>query len=169
MHTQFRICIFAVQAVLLCLAVLKELLGHLGEERVGKHVLLLLEIGCDLPSELLQLGLEQICRTAGGGLFVTNDLLDERGIDRNGGFAVIASHNALEFLGHRLVTLAHDDVEHRLCTNDLGGRRNKRRVSHVRTNSRNLLQHLGKLVRLPCYRLLQIMDCFRIYIDMPLQ
>ena len=59
-------------------------------------------------------------------------------------------NDSLELLGHRLVSLAHDYIEHGLRAHDLRGGSDKRRIANVRTDSRDLLQHLGQLIQLPC-------------------
>ena len=111
----------AVHALLFGIALIEELGSDLREHCVGQHVLFL---RCPLGSFSLQfvhLGSKRVGKAAGNGLLVAKDLLGELGLDGSGSFAVVAVDQTLELLGDHLVALAHDDVEHRLRTNDLAG------------------------------------------------
>ena len=111
----------AVHALLLGIALFKELGCHLREHCVGQHILFL---RCPLGSfclQLVHLRSQSISKAAGNGLLVAQDLLGELGLDGSGSLAVITVDQTLELLGDHLVALAQDHVEHSLRTNDLAG------------------------------------------------
>ena len=74
-NAQCLIGVIGIQRVFLRFTELEEFLGDLREECVGQHVLLLLQVLCDLEAKLLQLRLEIIRRTVCDRLLVTDDLL----------------------------------------------------------------------------------------------
>ena len=65
-----------------------------------------------------------------------------------GGLAVVAVDQALELLGHHLVPLAQDHVEHRLGAHNLAGGGDQRRIAGVLADPGNLGQHLVQFVLL---------------------
>ena len=76
----FKIDVITVDAGQLVVALLKELGRDLREHGVREHVLLLHDILAGFRLQLLDLRLQQICRTAGDGLLVAEDLLCELGL-----------------------------------------------------------------------------------------
>ena len=150
MNSESCVCVIRIESVLLCLSVLKELECYLLEECVGKNVLFLLHIGLDLLSESVKLGSELICGTAINSGGVADDLLYECGIDLHGSLTVLTFNESLEFLGYHLVSLATDNVEYCLSTNDLRGRSYERRIACISSYSRNFLKNLSQLIRLTC-------------------
>ena len=135
-----------VHALLFSIALIEELGSDLREHCVGQHVLFL---RCPLGSFSLQfvhLGSKRVGKAAGNGLLVAKDLLGELGLDGSGSLAVVAVDQTLELLGNHLVALAHDDVEHRLRTNDLAGGGDQRRITCILTDAGDLGQHFVQLV-----------------------
>ncbi len=126
----------------------KELRRHLREHRIGEHVLLLLHIRSSLLAQLIQLRLEGVRKAAGNRLIVAQNLLGEGGVDRRRGLAIVAVNHPAELLGHHLVALAHNDVEHRLGADNLAGRGNERRVAGILAYTRDFRQHLLQLILL---------------------
>ena len=152
----FKIDVITVDAGQLVVALLKELGRDLREHGVREHVLLLHDILAGFRLQLLDLRLQQICRTAGDGLLVAEDLLCELGADGSRRLAVVAVNKAFELLRYHLVTLAQNDVEHRLGADDLARRGNERRIAGVLAHAGNLLQHGVELVLLA--RVLQLLE-----------
>ena len=77
---------------------------------------------------------------------IADALLLHFGIERLDGSTVLAGKNVLGLLGYHLVSLAHDDVKHSLCADDLRRRSDKRRLTEVFTHTRNFLKHFVELV-----------------------
>ena len=127
----------------------QELGGHLGEQRQAQHVLLALGEVLVLRLILLQLGLQQVRRTAGDDLVgLDAGLGPDRLVDLAGQSAVLALQDGPGLLGEGLVPLAHDDVHHGLGTHDLGGGGHQRGIAVVLADPGNLRQHVVILVLL---------------------
>ena len=136
----------AVHALLLGIALFKELGCHLREHCVGQHILFL---RCPLGSfclQLVHLRSQSISKAAGNGLLVAQDLLGELGLDGSGSLAVITVDQTLELLGDHLVALAQDHIEHSLRTNDLAGGGDQRRIACILADAGDLCQHFVQLI-----------------------
>ena len=135
-----------IDALQLCIALLEELGCDLREHCVGQHVLFLSSPLGSFRLQLVHLRSKGICKAAGDGLLVAQDLLGELGLDGSGSLAVIAMDQALELLGNHLVALAQDDVEDSLRANDLAGGGDQRRITGILTHAGDLSQHIIQLV-----------------------
>lgn len=118
----------------------------MGEQRVGQNILFLFVVLCDLRAILGELGLDEVGRTARDRLFVAEDLFDDLRIGLRRQSAVLASEHALCLGGDHLVSLAADDVEHRLRADDLAGRGDERRIAEILAHVRHFGEHFFVLV-----------------------
>ncbi len=117
------------------------------EHAVGKDVLLLLdEPGRNLVGNGRQHWRQQIRRPAGDRLLLAEDLLRDYRIHGGGGFAILAADVVTRLFGHHGVALAGEDIEHGLDADDLAGRGNEGRITHVGPGLRQFRQHLGQAV-----------------------
>ena len=148
-NTGLLVCVL-VYVIFLRLSALEEIECDLTEQRIGKDILLLLCVGCDLLTELIELGLKQIRGAAGYLGTVAEYLLLEIGINGCGCSAVLARNETGELLGYHLIALTAENIEHRLGADDLRRRGNKRGISGICTDARNLAEHLGKQLALSC-------------------
>ncbi len=146
------ICLGHINLCLLCLSPLEEISGNLREGSVGQNILFALRaVLLCLLCELLHRGLDQI-RGAAHNTFrhilLADNLLYNFFVHRLDCLAVLAEAEILCLLCAHLVTLAHQYVHDSLCTDDLGRRCYKRRLTEILTYSRYLFEYLGQLVGL---------------------
>ena len=96
-NTGLLVCVL-VYVIFLRLSALEEIECDLTEQRIGKDILLLLCVGCDLLTELIELGLKQVRGAAGYLGTVAEYLLLEIGINGCGCSAVLARNETGELL-----------------------------------------------------------------------
>ena len=101
----FEVGSVGVDAVAAVSAAFKKLFGNCAELGIRKHILLLLDKGFYLFSELFKLGRQKVGGTAVDRLFVAEYLFAEIGIYLNRGFAVFSLNKTLKFLCNRFVAL----------------------------------------------------------------
>ena len=96
------------------------------------------------------------CLSGAGGrtLLAGNNLVDHFLAHRLNRLSVVTAEQILELTGCHLISLAHQHIKHCLCADNLGGRRNQRRLTAVLTNSGDLFQHI--LVFIFCLLLFQL-------------
>ena len=126
-------------------AILKELRRDLREQGVAEHVLLAGGLIADFLAILVHFRLEQVGRAAGNHLVVANGHLADFLVHRSRELAVLAAQQTLGFVREGLVA-AEQHVHHRLRADDLGGRRDQRRIAEVLANLRDFSQHVVILV-----------------------
>ena len=128
------------------IALFEELGSNLREHSVGQNVLFLDGILGSFSLQLVHFGGKGISKAAGNGLFALQNKVAEFLLDGSGSLAVVAMDQTLELLGDHLVALAHDDVEHSLSANNLGGRGDQRRVTGILTHAGDFGQNFVQLI-----------------------
>ena len=114
-----RISHSRVHLGLLSLSVFEELLCYLREQGVGQHILILLFPPGALFLKLRQLRRDQVCRSAGNGSLIADDLLLHFRIKRLYSLTELTKHDLLGLLRNHLIALAGNHIHNCLCTYDL--------------------------------------------------
>src|SRR5690554_5654549 len=135
--------------------VFQELQANLREQGVGQNVVnfLFCQLDTLLFGDVLQLGgqlvhfrFKRIRRAAGHHFLAIQNTLLQLFVHGGRRCAVLTLQDRSRFLGDGFVTLAGQNIQYRLGTNDLGGRGNQRDEAQVFANLGNFFQHLVKLV-----------------------
>ena len=91
MNTVCFVNVVAVDVQFFVLSVFEELNCSLQELCVGQYILFLLYVLSALFCDLVQLGLQQVCRSAGDGFLVADDQFNKLVRDLNRSLAVLAA------------------------------------------------------------------------------
>ena len=122
------VAVFIVEVILLGAAPLK-VRAPPARTMHRRDILVLDHIGLDLLTKRVKLGLQIVCGTMGDGFLVSENLFwNPRSI---GAGVQRIRPDERGTLCHHLVTLARKHVEHCLCADNLGSRRDKRRIACV--------------------------------------
>ena len=111
-----------VKVVFFISSLLEEFNSNLTELSIRKDILLLLIILFNFILKIVNLIMNKIRRTASDNFFIAYNLLLEIRVNIARSLTVLTCNQILKFLSNHLVSLAHNNIEYSLSTNDLRSR-----------------------------------------------